>query len=37
MGAKHVDEIMRRVQGSLEKTQIERFHRCQWRVGVAGI
>ena len=36
MGAKHVDEIMRGVQGSLEKTQVERFHPLSVRVGVAG-
>jgi hypothetical protein len=35
-GAKNVDEVMRDVQGTAEKTQIERFHALSVRVGVAG-
>jgi hypothetical protein len=36
MGQKHVDEIVRGVQGASEKTQIGRFHSLSVRVGVAG-
>ena len=36
MEQKNVDAIMRGVQGSLEKTQVERFHPLSVRVGVAG-
>jgi hypothetical protein len=31
-----VDEVMRGLQGTSEKTQIERFHALSVRVGVAG-
>ena len=32
----NVDEVMRGVQGSSEKTQVERFHALSVRMGVAG-
>jgi len=35
-GAKHVDAIMRGVQGASEKTQVDRFNPLSVRMGVAG-
>jgi hypothetical protein len=32
----NVDEVMRGVQGSSDKTQVERFHALSVRMGVAG-
>jgi len=36
MEQEHVDEVMRGVQGSSEKTQVERFHALPVRMGMAG-
>ena len=36
MEQKHVDEIMRGVQGALEETQVDRFPTVSVRMGVAG-
>ena len=37
MEQKHVDEIMRGVQGTSEKVQVKRFRSLSVRMGVAGI